>query len=109
MIPAPHDTHAGFIVGYEPKQRERLHGRVAKLHDAGIGANMAFRRRAIDAVGGWDELLGAGSRFDGAGDRDLVYRVLDAGFALLHLPDARVVHHAFLQQLGITLRLNAVG
>src|SRR6266536_960940 len=49
----------------------------------------------MDAVGGWDELLGADSRFEGAGDRDLVYRVLGAGYLLLHLPAATVTHRGF--------------
>lgn len=106
VIPAPHDTDAGFIVGYRPRRRERLTGRTAKLFDGGIGANMAFRRQALDAVGGWDELLGAGSLFDGAGDRDLVYRVLGAGYALMHLPEAQVIHSGFRnwQTGGILMR-----
>jgi glycosyltransferase involved in cell wall biosynthesis len=95
VIAGPHDSSAGFIVGYVPKRRERMVGRLAKLREAGIGANMAFRRQAIDVVGGWDECLGAGSAFNGSGDFDLVYRVLGAGFVLLQMPGAYVVHHGF--------------
>jgi GT2 family glycosyltransferase len=95
VSPAPHDVTRGFIVGYEFSRAECLSGPMAKLHDAGIGANMAIRRSVLGSVGGWDELLGAGSTFNGAGDLDLVYRVLLSGYDLLHLPKARVDHFGF--------------
>jgi hypothetical protein len=53
----------GFIVGYIPPRRQRLTGRLAKRFDGGIGANMALRRSALIATGGFDELLGAGGYF----------------------------------------------
>jgi O-antigen biosynthesis protein len=95
VLPAQHDPSAGFIVGFVPTTPDRLTGRLAKLRDGGIGANLAIRRQALEHIGGWDELLGAGSPFQGAGDRDLIYRVLAAGYALQHLPEARAVHHGF--------------
>jgi len=96
VLPGPHDPSAGFIVGYYPRRRERLRGPRAQLRDAGIGANLAFRRRAIEDAGGWDEVLGAGSgAFEGAGDFDLLYRVIGSGYALLLLPEAQLTHHGF--------------
>jgi GT2 family glycosyltransferase len=92
---APHDSSRGFIVGYPLSRSECLSGRLAKLRDAGIGANMAVRVSVLAQLGGWDELLGAGSAFDGAGDLDLVYRALVSGFDLLHLPAARTCHFGF--------------
>lgn len=56
------------------------------------GANMSFRRDALDAVGPFDELLGAGGRFRAAEDHDMLLRVLDAGWAVVHDPDAVVAH-----------------
>lgn len=95
VIPAPADPAAGFIVGYIPPKRQRLIGRWSKLLDGGIGANMAFRREAVMGVGGFDEMLGAASYFPSAEDGDIAYRMLAAGYALLHVPESRVVHYGF--------------
>src|SRR5207253_2427670 len=76
-----------------PPRRQRLVGRWAKRLDGGIGANMALRREALAAVGGFDLMLGAGGYFPSGEDFDMSYRVLAAGYALLHLPEATVVHH----------------
>jgi GT2 family glycosyltransferase len=95
VIPALADPAEGFIVGYVPPRRQRLVGRWSKLLDNGIGANMAFRREAFMRIGGFDEMLGAASYFPSAEDGDIAYRVLAAGYALLHIPEARVVHYGF--------------
>ena len=93
VVPALHDPEAGFIVGFNPHGRRRLAGRLAKLRDNGISANVALRRSALVETGGFDEMLGPGSYFPCAEDYDLAYRVLARKFALLHVPEARVVHH----------------
>jgi GT2 family glycosyltransferase len=93
VIPAPHDPRDGFIVGFTPQSAARLTGRLAKLRDAGISANVALRRTALEATNGFDELLGPGSYFPCAEDFDLTYRVLACGFAVLHRPEARVIHY----------------
>jgi GT2 family glycosyltransferase/predicted O-methyltransferase YrrM len=89
------DASLGFIVGYIPPRPRRMTGRLAKLLDGGIGANMALRRQVLFGVGGFDELLGSGSYFPSCEDGDMAYRVLAAGHALLHVPDAQVTHHGF--------------
>ncbi|HEX8968470.1 MAG TPA: glycosyltransferase [Chloroflexota bacterium] len=93
VIPRPHSREDGFIIGFLPKKRLRLKGRVSKLHDHGISANVALRRSALEATGGFDAMLGPGSYFPCAEDFDMTYRVLRSGYALLHVPEARVVHH----------------
>lgn len=50
-------------------------------------ANAAYRRRALDAVGGFEPALASG------GDVDLGWRVQVAGGRLRFVPDARVRHH----------------
>lgn len=45
----------------------------------GASANVAVRRDVLEAVGGFDELLGAGGRFRAAEDLDLFDRVLQHG------------------------------
>lgn len=62
------------------------------LHGAGHGANMAFRRTALAAIGGFDELLGAGGRFPAAEDTDAFWRVLGAGWRGLYAPESVVTH-----------------
>jgi hypothetical protein len=48
--------------------------------------NMAFRRAAFDAVGGFDE------RFSYGSDIDFSWRLVDAGYRIKHVPDAVVRH-----------------
>ena len=59
----------------------------------GNGFNMAFRRVALEAVGPFDERLGAGSRFRAAEDSDMLYRVMRAGWSVVCSDDILVVHH----------------
>jgi glycosyltransferase involved in cell wall biosynthesis len=59
----------------------------------GVGANMAFRRQALAAVGGFDPDLDAGTPAAGGGDLDLFHRLLAAGFVLRYEPAAVVHHH----------------
>lgn len=48
--------------------------------------NMAFRRAAFDAIGGFDEQFAYGS------DSDFSWRLVDAGFRILLVPDAVIRH-----------------
>jgi glycosyltransferase involved in cell wall biosynthesis len=60
-----------------------------------IGANMSFRRTSLDAIGGFDELLGRVGA-DGAGceETELCIRLsqLDEGALIIFEPQARVQH-----------------
>ncbi len=56
------------------------------------GANMAFRREVWDAVGGFDTLLGSGTRFV-ADDVDFLGRAAAAGWGGAYLPGPVVRHH----------------
>ncbi len=67
-------------------------GRIA-VQAIGVGANMAFRRTALESVGGFDPVLDLGTPARGAGDLDLFHRLLRAGFTLRYEPSARVRHH----------------
>jgi GT2 family glycosyltransferase len=59
----------------------------------GTGANFAFRRDAILAIGGFDNSLGAGSLTQGGEDLDAFVRLLRAGYGLCYEPAAVVLHH----------------
>lgn len=54
---------------------------------------MAFRRSVWEQVGGFDEMLGAGSRFKAAEDMDFAVRALQNGFPVYATPEVEVVHH----------------
>jgi GT2 family glycosyltransferase len=56
------------------------------------GANMAFRRRALEQIGGFDEEFGAGTKFP-AEDIDAVAAVLWSGMSGGYNPAPIVYHH----------------
>lgn len=67
-------------------------GRPLSGLDLGHGALMAFQRRAVLDIGGFDPVLGAGRRLAGAEDLDMFCRLLRAGWVAVHQPDAIVAH-----------------
>jgi GT2 family glycosyltransferase len=87
----------GFSQGFRPivfdrEFRERTLAWSPPVWRIGAGANMAFRRRALEAVGGFDERLGAG-RAGCSEDSELWYRMLAAGISCVYDPRAVVFHH----------------
>lgn len=64
-----------------------------RAQDVGVGACMAFRRSALEAIGGFDPALDVGTPAAGAGDLDVFHRLLRAGLLLRYDPAARVRHH----------------
>jgi GT2 family glycosyltransferase len=55
------------------------------LESCGTG-NLAFRRAAFDAVGGFDE------RFEYGSDTDFTWRLVDAGYRIRYVPEAVIWH-----------------
>ncbi|MEY2430628.1 MAG: hypothetical protein QOC92_353 [Acidimicrobiaceae bacterium] len=70
----------------------------------GHGANMAMRRLALEAIGGFDEVLGAGARFCAGEDHDVFYRLLREGWVGAYDPDVVVVHEQW-RRTGAVFRL----
>jgi GT2 family glycosyltransferase len=58
----------------------------------GSGANMAFRTGTLRDLGGFDPVLGTGTRARGGEDLDVCIRVLNAGARLAYEPRAIVWH-----------------
>jgi glycosyltransferase involved in cell wall biosynthesis len=56
------------------------------------GANFAFRRSALESIGGFDERLGAGTRFS-CEDIDIMARLLATGWSGIYDPRVTVAHH----------------
>ena len=57
------------------------------------GANMAFKKEAILAAHGFDERLGAGTRFNSGEDTDLLRRLAANGLSGVYDPNIVVYHH----------------
>jgi GT2 family glycosyltransferase len=65
------------------------------------GANVAVPRSLMIEIGGYDERLGAGTRFPGGEDHDASVRLLDAGCEVRHVPEAIVMHRAWRSQRDV--------
>jgi len=59
---------------------------------AGAGANMAFRRSAVDRVGPFEEVLGSGTPARSGGDHEYFARILAAGYRIVYEPAALSWH-----------------
>jgi GT2 family glycosyltransferase len=66
--------------------------------DVLAGGNMAIHRAAFEAIGRFDERLGAGTRLPGAEDNDLGFRLLEAGYRIMFVPDALIYHRQWRPQ-----------
>ena len=64
------------------------------------GAGVALRRDLVLGLGGYDERLGAGTRFGSAEDNDLGFRILEAGYEIRHVPGAIALHRPWRSAQG---------
>jgi GT2 family glycosyltransferase len=59
----------------------------------GTGANIAFRRAALDDAGPFDEELGVGAPYHSAEETDMLYRVMRSGWTVACSDRLTIVHH----------------
>jgi hypothetical protein len=98
VSPAEPGRDGGATLDFEPSQFQpatRLTTFLRRPETLGIEGNMAIRRIAWRAVGGFDEEIGAGTRFAGAEGFDIAYRIVRARGALIHSPGPAIVHDGF--------------
>ena len=69
------------------------HGRLHE--DVLYTGNMAMDRSAARAVGVFDERLGPGTSFPSAEDNDFGFRLLEAGYRIVYVPEALLYHRAW--------------
>lgn len=94
----PFDPTKGYVAGFNVREGDHgleLFGLGAG--HVGMGANMALPKSIWSTVGGFDEGLGAGTRFAAGEDADMAYRVAKLGYRIRHRGAARVWHHGYRQ------------
>jgi glycosyltransferase involved in cell wall biosynthesis len=101
-------AQTGLIARYARERdhiSERWHVERTTPHPSGPTANLAVRREAWDAVGGFFEGVRSGE------DVEFCFRLQDAGWELIHRPEARVdhVHPTQLRPMLKKARRHAAG
>ena len=90
-----HDRTRGFIPAYVRRGDCLVKTMRHKHHAEGIGACMGLRRSLWAELQGFDEMLGAGSRFHAGEDLDFAFRALQAEHAVYETDRVCVMHHGF--------------
>jgi GT2 family glycosyltransferase len=107
ILPAEQETQAqvwleeygGFHKGFSREVfNATTHRRDTPLYpydsgQFGSGANMAFRVRALQELGGFAVDLGAGTPAHGGEDLDVLRRTISAGHTVVYEPSALMWHH----------------
>lgn len=107
------ESYGGFGRGF--RRRWNRVGPRGRAHvgagNYGTGANMAFRRRMLQDLGGFDPALDVGTVTNGGGDIEMFFRVLQEGHVLVYEPRAivRHRHRRDLEALRRQLRDHGIG
>jgi len=102
------DDDLGYIPDFIIEREVELAGwgLDARVDRLGIGAGMAVRRTDVLMVGGFDPMMGPGSRFPSADDREIAIRLLLADRRVLMAPDPAVEHRGF-RPIGAAARAHS--
>lgn len=91
------EAYGGLNRGFDPRSFDatflRAGWRSPPTWSIGAGASMAVAKDAVQMLGGFDPMLGAGTRAACSEDTDLFYRLLHAGRRIEYAPEAWVLHH----------------
>ncbi len=87
-----HSKHRGFKPETFSPETAAIQDPLYPLPPFGTGGNMAFRRRALLEVGGFDIALGAGSPTMGSEDTRIFSELLNAGATVVYQPTAVTFH-----------------
>jgi GT2 family glycosyltransferase len=94
VLPTAAEVPGGFVPAFVVSEVPAVYeGRIGT--DVLAGGHMATYRSTLNAVGGFDERLGAGTEFPAADDNDLGFRLLEAGYRIIFTPEAVLYHRAW--------------
>ena len=90
--PAWYSQHfAGYYSEFHPGDSEVR--RVSELWEYPFGANVAYRRKALEQIGYFNVRMGrVGKNTSGGEELDAEYRIAQAGYGIYYTPHARVEH-----------------
>ena len=103
------ESQGGFNKGFRRKwisvavdDGEVAARRWPQIAAAGVGANMAYKREPVLALGGFDPALDVGTPTGGGGDHEMFLRLVSAGHLLVYEPSAvvRHKHRATMEELA---------
>lgn len=92
--------HRGFTRAVFSPETRHLQSPLYPAPPFGIGANMAFRRDALDRIGGFDCALGAGTVTKTAEDTAALSSLLLAGGTIVYQPTS-IVYHRNRRESGV--------
>ncbi len=98
---AAHDSREGYITSHIVRESfcvdklRKARGRQGRVSATGMGANLALRKSALEAIGGWDPCIGPGSKFRGGDDHDIAMRLSLRENHTWFCAEGRVTHHGF--------------
>ena len=94
VLPTDEGGQDGFVPSLVLSETPQMYaGRLNT--DVLAAGHMAMHRSIFEAIGPFDEDLGAGTRFPASDDNDYCYRLLEAGFRIRYLPEAVIFHRAW--------------
>jgi GT2 family glycosyltransferase len=99
----------GMRKGFVPKVFGPGHDPGLESFRIGVGTNMAFRRRVLEELGGFDPRLDVGTATRGGGDLDMLFRVVRSGAAILYEPSALVRHLHRVDRAGLLAQMRDNG
>ncbi len=104
-----HSKGRGFTPAVFSPDTARVQSPLYPLPPFGTGANMAFRPRVIERLGGFDPALGAGTPALGSEDTLMFTRLLRSGGTIVYQPSALVRHHHRRELDGLRQQLVGYG
>lgn len=94
VLPTDEGGQSGFVPSLVSSEVPQVY--VGRLNtDVLAAGHMAMHRFAFEAIGPFDEALGAGARFPASDDNDYGYRLFEAGFQIRYVPEAVLFHRAW--------------
>lgn len=90
-----HDRAAGFVPDFVRSGDRMLTSMQDARHVRGLGAGIAVRRDMIEELGGFDPMLGPGSKFHDCDDRDIAIRALLSHHHVFETSAISVKHFGF--------------